>query len=54
MEKHLQHQVSLLHNFIDFKKAFDKVWQAGLWQVLRCSNIEEELVQAVQSSGTVS
>ena len=25
IEKHLQHQHDLLHNFIDFKKAFDRV-----------------------------
>ena len=30
-EKHLQHQ----RNFIDFKKAFDKVWHASLWQVVK-------------------
>ena len=34
-EKHLQHQLDLFHNFIDFMKAFDRVWHAGLWQVLR-------------------
>ena len=47
--KHLQHQRDLFHNFIDFKKAFDSVWHAGLWQVLRCFNIEEGLVQAIQA-----
>ena len=35
IEKHLQHQGDLFHNFIDFMKAFDKVWHTGLWQVLR-------------------
>ena len=30
-EKHLQHQQDLYHVFIDFKKAFDWVWQAALW-----------------------
>ena len=30
IEKCLQHQQDLYHNFIDFKKAFDRVWQAGL------------------------
>ena len=29
-EKHLQHQQSLYHVFIDFKKAFDKVWMCSL------------------------
>ena len=41
IEKHLQHQRDQLHNFIDFKKIFDRVWHAGLWQVLRSFNIDE-------------
>ena len=48
IEKHLQHQRDLFHNFIDFKKAFDRVWHAGLWQVLRSFNIEEGLVQTIR------
>ena len=49
MEKHQQHQHNLFHNFIDLKKAFDRVWHAGLRQVLSSFNIEEELVQAIQA-----
>ena len=41
IEKHLQHEHDLFHNFPDFKKAFDRVWHAGLWQVLRSFNINE-------------
>ena len=48
MEKHMQHQHDLFHNFIDVKKAFDRVWHTDLWQVLRIFNIEERLVQAIQ------
>ena len=44
MEKHL---CDMFHNFIDFKKAFDRVWHAGLWQVLLSFNTQEELVQAI-------
>ena len=29
-EKYLQHQQNLYHVFIDFKKAFDRVWRAAL------------------------
>ena len=29
-EKHLQHKQDLYHVFIDFKKAFDRVWHAAL------------------------
>ena len=31
-EKYLQHQQDLHHVFIDFKKAFDRVWHAAVWQ----------------------
>ena len=48
-EKHLEHQHQLLHNFIDFKKAFDRVWHDGLWHVLRSGNFDEDLVQVIQS-----
>ena len=47
IEKHLQHQRDLFHNFIDLKKAFDKVWHACLWQVIRSFNIDLGLVQAI-------
>ena len=30
-EKHLQHQKDLYHDFIDFKKAFDRDMHAALW-----------------------
>ena len=49
MEKHLQHQKDLFHNFIDFKKAFDRVWHEGLWHVLRGFGIEEGLIQVIQA-----
>ena len=34
-EKHLQHQQDLYHVFIDFKKAFDRVWHAALWAAMK-------------------
>ena len=33
-EKYLQHQQDLYHVFIDFKKAFDRVWHAALWTII--------------------
>ena len=48
-EKHLQHQRDLFQNIIDFKKAFDIVWHAGLWRVLRSFNVDEGLVQAIRT-----
>ena len=44
IEKHLQCQRDQFHNFRGFKKAFDRIWHAGLWQVLRSFSIEEGLV----------
>ena len=38
-----------IHSFVDFKKAFDRVWRAVLWQVLGSFNIETGLVQAMQA-----
>ena len=35
-------------NFIDFRQAFDSVWQQGLWQVLRNYGIPEELVELLE------
>ena len=48
IEKRLQHHRDLFPNFMQFK-AFDRVWYAGLWQVLRSFNIKEGLVQAIQA-----
>ena len=48
-EKHLQHYHDLFHNFIDFKKACDRIWHVDLWQVLRSFNMHEGLVRAIQA-----
>ena len=41
-EKYLQH---LYHVFIDFKEAFDRVWHAALWAVMKKHNISTNLIQ---------
>ena len=48
MEKHLK-QCDLFHKVIDFKKAFDRVWHAGLRQVVKNFSIDEGLVQTIQA-----
>ena len=48
-EKCLQHQQELYHNFIDFRKAFDRVWHAGLWNVMRRHNFDEDIVQTIEA-----
>ena len=49
IEKHLQHQHDLFHNYINFKKVFDRVWHAGLLQVLKSFNTDESIVQATEA-----
>ncbi|KAL8562906.1 hypothetical protein ACOMHN_004598 [Nucella lapillus] len=49
IEKHLQHQRDLFHNFIYFKKAFDRVWHDGLWQVMRNYNIDSNIIDVIKA-----
>ena len=48
VEKHLLHQKKLYHNFIDFKKAFDRVWHAGLWRVLKEYDVDNRLIELIK------
>ena len=48
-ERYLQHQPDLYHVFIDFKKAFDRVWHATLWATMRLYNINTNLINAIQN-----
>ena len=47
-EKYLQHQQSLCHVFVDFKKAFDRVWHAALWAAMRLYNINDNLIRSLE------
>ena len=47
-EKYLQHQQNLYHVYIDFKKAFDRVWHAALWATMRKYNISANLVRTIE------
>ena len=51
-EKYLQHQQDLYHAFIDFKKAFNKVWHAALWATMKKYNISTNLIQVSKTSIT--
>ncbi|WP_419626974.1 reverse transcriptase domain-containing protein [Thiolapillus sp.] len=48
-EKYLQHQQNLYHVFIDFKKAFDRVWHAALWATMKKYNISTNLFQVIKN-----
>ena len=43
-EKYPQHQQDLYHVFIDFKKAFDRVWHAALWTTMKKYSISTNLI----------
>ena len=47
-EKYLQHQQDLYHVFIDFKKAFDRVWCAALWATMKY-NISAKLIRVIKN-----
>ena len=44
-EDSLQHQQNLYHGFIDCKNAFERVWQAAIWIIMRKYNISVNLVR---------
>ena len=48
-EKYLQHQQDLYHNFIDFKKTFDRVWHAALWATMKKYNISTNFIQVIKN-----
>ena len=42
------------NNFIDYRQAFDSVWQGGLWVVLRNYGIPEKLMSLLEDSKSIS
>ena len=48
-EKYLQLQQDLYHVFIDFKKAFDRVWHAALWATMNKYNISTNLIRVIKN-----
>ena len=47
--KYLKHQQHLYHVFIDFKKAFDRVWHAALCATMKKYNISTNLIQVIKN-----
>ena len=48
-QKYLQHQQELYHVFIDFKKAFDRVWHTALWAAMKKYNISPNLIRVIKN-----
>ena len=49
MEKHIEIEKNVYHNYIDFKKAFDRVWHNGLWSVMGHFGISHEIIRIIES-----
>lgn len=47
-EKYSQHQQYLYHVFIDFKKAFDRVWHDALWATMKKYNMGQKITNAIK------
>ena len=48
IEKYQEHQQELFHVFIDFKKAFDRVWHQALWATMHKYNINKTLIALIE------
>ena len=48
-EKYMEHQQDLFHVFIDFKKAFDRVWHEALWATMKLYSINANLINIIKS-----
>ena len=47
-KKYLQHQQDLYHVFIDFKKAFNRVWHTALLATMK-KHISTNLIQVIKN-----
>ena len=48
-KNYLQHQQDLYHVFIDFKKAYDRVYHAALWATMKKYNISTNRIQVIKN-----
>ena len=48
--KYLQHQQDLYRVFIDFKKAFGRVWHAALWATMTKYNISTNPIRVIKKN----
>ena len=49
MEKHIEIEKNVYHNYIELKKAFDSVWHNGLWSVMGHFGISHEIIRIIES-----
>lgn len=48
-EKYQNHHSPVFHNFIDFKKAFDRVWHDALWSVMRKHGFSPTIINLIEA-----
>ncbi|CAH1240999.1 Hypp6277 [Branchiostoma lanceolatum] len=48
-EKYRELGKPVYHTFVDYKKCFDRVWQDGLWAVMRRFNISRGIVNSIEA-----
>ena len=48
-DKHIEHGIKLYYDFVDFNKAFDRVWHEGLWKVMRHFNIDTNIIAIIEN-----
>ena len=53
-EKYRELGKPVYHTFVDYKKCFDRIWQNGLWAVMRRFNIDRGLVNSIAALYKVS
>ena len=44
-EKYRDHRLKVHHNFVDLKKAFDRVWREAMWATMLKHNINPKVIQ---------
>ena len=49
IKKHLYSQNDIYHNFIDLKKAFDRVYHEGMWSALCKFGINNDIIMMIKS-----
>ena len=49
IEKYRDHQQAVYHCFIDFRKAFDRVWHKALFKIMRAHGIEARIVDLIEA-----
>lgn len=53
-ENYIEHDLKVFLNFVDYRKAFDRVWHDTIWAVLRKYGMDENIMRALKQLYTKS